>query len=211
MLVALFSMHNDTNNCKCEKIVMTRENEAKPVRFRLSGQNDLTQEKMNALTELINQVYDQAESGMWRRLGTRTTVEEVQRLLKQKALVLAERDGMIVGLVKVSLLEGDVGEFGMLVAHPDHQGIGIGSGLVHTAEEWARALTCTTMRLELLTPRAWQHPKKELLKQWYRRMGYQPQFTEPFERRNPEKAAELATECDFTIWHKPLSPMKGTL
>jgi hypothetical protein len=45
----------------------------------------------------------------------------------------------------------------------------------------------------------------EFLKQWYARIGYQPETTEPFELLHPELATELATECDFTIWHKPLT------
>ena len=55
---------------------------------------------------------------------------------------------------------------------------------------------------ELLTPRNWTHPSKEFLKMWYSRIGYKPQATESFEILHPELVPELATECDFTVWHK---------
>lgn len=80
----------------------------------------------------------------------------------------------------------------------------VGSALVKRAEQWARECACHTMRLELLTPRHWIHPSKEFLRQWYSRTGYTPQTPEPFEAMHPEQVPELATECDFTVWHKPL-------
>jgi hypothetical protein len=92
----------------------------------------------------------------------------------------------------------------MLVADPDHRGLGLGSMLVKAAEDWARSMNRETMRLELLTPRSWSHPSKEFVRAWYTRLGYVPQFTEPLENTHPELVGELATECDFTVWHKPL-------
>jgi hypothetical protein len=61
------------------------------------------------------------------------------------------------------------------------------------------------MRLEILTARHWTHPSKEFLRQWYSRIGYAPQTTERFESMHPELVPELATECDFTVWHKSLA------
>ena len=160
--------------------------------------------KIKQLMDLINAVYDDAESGMWKRLGTRTNPGEVERLLRNQALILAELDGMLVGAVKVNLLNNGIGEFGMLVANRNQRGKGIGSALVDRAEHWARGMACHTMRLEILTPRNWIHPSKEFLKQWYSRIGYTPQASEPFETLHPELVPELATECDFTVWHKSL-------
>jgi GNAT superfamily N-acetyltransferase len=153
---------------------------------------------------LINEAYDDAESGMWKRRGTRTDPAEVDRLLRARALILAEMDGVLVGSVNVNVLGNGVGEFGMLAADRNHHGAGIGSALVRHAERWARERSCHTMRLELLTPRHWTHPSKTFLRQWYARIGYVPQTTEPLEQMHPELVAELATECDFTVWHKSL-------
>jgi GNAT superfamily N-acetyltransferase len=178
---------------------------AQEVTTRLPRESDLQADRIQRLSALINEVYDEAEAGMWKRKGTRTNPAEVERLLRDQALILAEIDGVVVGSVNVKRMNDGVGEFGMLVADFHHRGKGIGSALVERAENWARDLESHTMRLELLTPRKWAQPSKEFLKVWYTRIGYRPQATEPFERLHPELVPELATECDFTVWHKPLA------
>ena len=77
--------------------------------------SDLAADNVQRLSDLINEVYDDAESGMWKRQGTRTNPAEVERLLRARALILAEIDGVVVGSVNVTLLGDGVGEFGMLV------------------------------------------------------------------------------------------------
>ena len=179
--------------------------QAQKVTTRFPIESDLGADNIKRISDLINEVYDDAESGMWKRKGTRTNPAEVERLLRAQALILAEIDGVLVGSVNVNLMRDGVGEFGMLVADLNHRGKGIGSALVDRAENWARGMACHTMRLELLTPRNWTHPSKEFLKVWYSRSGYRPQATEPFEMLHPELVPELATECDFTVWHKALA------
>jgi GNAT superfamily N-acetyltransferase len=175
------------------------------VTTRFPIESDLGADNMKRLSDLINEVYDEAESGMWKRKGTRTNPAEVEHLLRAQALILAEIDGVLVGSVNVNLMSDGVGEFGMLVADRNYRGEGIGSALVKHAEKWAREHACHTMRLEILTPRYWTHPSKEFLRRWYSRIGYVPQNTEPFESMYPELVPELATECDFTVWHKSLA------
>jgi GNAT superfamily N-acetyltransferase len=171
---------------------------------RFPNESDLAADTIQRLTTLINEVYDDAESGMWKRKSTRTNPAEVERLLRARALILAEIDGEIVGSVNVNLLGDGLGEFGMLVAGPKSRGRGAGSALIEHAERWAREHGCHTMRLEVLSPRHWTHPSKEFLRQWYARLGYTPRATEPFELMHPELVTELATECDYTVWYKPL-------
>jgi GNAT superfamily N-acetyltransferase len=178
--------------------------QAQQVTTRFPIESDFESDNVKRLSDLINEVYDDAESGMWKRRGTRTHPAEVERLLRADALILAEIDGVIVGSVNVNRMGDGVGEFGMLVADLRHRGRGIGSALVDRAERWARDMGCHTMRLELLTPRHWTHPSKEFLKVWYSRIGYAPRATEPLEMLHPELARDLATECDFTVWHKSL-------
>jgi GNAT superfamily N-acetyltransferase len=178
--------------------------QAAKVTTRFPIDSDLGADNIKRLSDLINEVYDVAESGMWSRKGARTNPAEVERLLRAQALILAEIDGALVGSVNVNLMNDGVGEFGMLVADLNHRGKGIGSALVDRAENWARDMACHTMRLELLTPRNWTHPSKEFLKKWYSRIGYEPQATESLEILHLELVPELATECDFTVWHKSL-------
>jgi GNAT superfamily N-acetyltransferase len=160
--------------------------QAQKVTTRFPIESDLRADSIKRLSDLINEVYDDAESGMWKRKGTRTNPAEVERLLRAQALILAEIDGVFVGSVNVNLMSDGVGEFGMLVVDLNHRGKGIGSVLVDRAENWARDMACHTMRLELLTPRNWTHPSKEFLKMWYSRIGYKPQATESFEILHPE-------------------------
>jgi GNAT superfamily N-acetyltransferase len=171
---------------------------------RFPIESDFGPENVRRLCDLINAVYDDAESGMWRRAGVRTNPAEVENLLRARALILAEIDGVVVGSVNIKLMDNGIGEFGMLVADPSHRGKRIGSALVDGAERWAREHACHTMQLELLTPRHWTHPAKEFLRLWYSRIGYTPQKTEPFESMYPQLVPELATECDFTLWYKRL-------
>ena len=175
------------------------------VTTRFPIESDLGPDNIKYLSDLINEIYDDAESGMWKRRGIRTNPGEVERLLRAQALILAEIDRVLVGSVNINLLSNGVGKFGMLVANRKYRSEGIGSALVKHAERWAREHACHTMRLEILTPRHWTHPSKEFLRQWYSRIGYAPQTTEPFESMHPELVPELATDCDFTVWHKPLA------
>ena len=179
--------------------------QAQKVTTRLAIESDLGADNIKRLSDLINKIYDEAESGMWKQKGIRTNPAEVEHLVHTQALILAEIDGVLVGSVNVNLMSGGVGEFGMLVADRKYRGKGIGSALVKHAEKWAREHACHTMRLEILTPRHWTHPSKDFLRQWYTRIGYVPQTTEPFESMYPELVPKLATECDFTVWHKSLA------
>jgi GNAT superfamily N-acetyltransferase len=178
--------------------------QASPVTTRFPVASDLEPVVVERLSDMINGAYDAAESGMWKRTGTRIDPAAVEQLLRAAALILAEIDGVLVGSLHVNLMGEGVGEFGMLAADPGHRGAGIGTALVRHAEAWARLKGCHTMRLELLTPRHWKNPSKEFLKAWYSRIGYVPQRTEPLERMYPNLVPELATECDFTVWHKSL-------
>ena len=153
---------------------------------RLPTESDLCVGNVERLTDLINAVYDDAESGMWKSQGARTNRAEVERLLRARALILADVGGVLVGSVNVNLMGNGVGEFGMLVADRRYRGKGIGTALVRHAESWAREHGCHTMRLEILTPRRWSHPSKTFLQQWYARIGYAPQSTESFESMHPE-------------------------
>jgi hypothetical protein len=61
------------------------------------------------------------------------------------------------------------------------------------------------LQLELLVPREWTHPNKELLHAWYTRIGYRPVRSGTIDESYPWLAPLLATPCDFVIYHKDLT------
>ena len=175
-----------------------------------------TDNEVLKLSERINNVYNDAESGMWKMDNSRTTPDEINNLIQKKRLLVAYCNNTLAGAVVIkSMPDKKTGEFGMLSADKAYRGLGIGSALVNAAEHWAIAQGFSKMRLEILTPRNWEHPSKTFIKDWYHRMGYAPDKTEPFEVMYPDKFKDLATECDFTVWYKvlwmPTSNLKNIL
>jgi hypothetical protein len=57
-------------------------------------------------------------------MGARTNPAEVERLLRDRALILAELDAVVIGSVNVNLMGEGVGEFGLLVADLDYRDAG---------------------------------------------------------------------------------------
>jgi GNAT superfamily N-acetyltransferase len=156
-------------------------------------------------TDLVNRVYADAEKGIWREGAERTSPDELAGIVRAGELAVARLDGHLVGAVRVRRLESGEGEFGMLVASPDHRGIGLGRRLVDFAEAWARDQGAATMQLELLVPRDWVHPVKDFLREWYTRIGYRAVRGGSLADDYPALEPLLATPCDFVIYHKPLS------
>jgi hypothetical protein len=66
--------------------------------YRFPTDHDLMEDRVQSFSDLINAVYDGAESSMWKRKGTRTTPDQVNRLLKEKSLILADLGGVVIGL-----------------------------------------------------------------------------------------------------------------
>jgi ribosomal protein S18 acetylase RimI-like enzyme len=118
------------------------------------------QRLVDEITQLTNQVYATAEEGMWVDGATRTTPGEVREMIAAGQIAVARTDGQVVGSIRVQQLDGGVGEFAMLVAHPARRGEGVGRELVSFAEELSRQRGLATMQLELLVPRGWPHPPR---------------------------------------------------
>jgi GNAT superfamily N-acetyltransferase len=158
-----------------------------------------------ALTELINDVYAVAEDGLWADGTARTNVGEVTKLVRAGQMAVAREGGQIVGCVRIQLLGGGVGEFGMLAVVPGLRGTGAGRELLRFAEQAVLHERCDTMQLEVLVPRGWSHPSKEFIIGWYTRTGYELTRISAIEESYPELAPLLATPCDFVIYRKRLT------
>ena len=99
--------------------------------------------------------------------GQRVDADGVREVIAKPdgRILLAERDGALVGSVQVEKIGGQ-GYFGMFSVRPKLQGGGIGDALLREAERVVReAFGCTTMTCTVISIRA------ELIA-WYQRRGY---------------------------------------
>jgi GNAT superfamily N-acetyltransferase len=162
------------------------------------------------LCHLVNAVYAVAEEGMWRAGTDRTSPDEIARSIAAGEVLVATvaRRG-IVGAVRVHDVEPEVGEFGPLVSAPDRRNVGVGRVLLDEVERRAVERGQHAMQLELLVPREWRHPSKELLASWYGRRGYRHVSTTSVEQSHPHLAPLLATPCELQIHRKALTPPHG--
>ena len=101
--------------------------------------------------------------------------------------------------------EKHLADLGMLCVKEDQTGKGIGKLLILESEKRSKEMGCTTMRLEILSPRDWKHPTKTWLDVWYtQKMGYTKGALEDFTECFPEHAARLKDPCVFTTYHKDI-------
>jgi len=146
------------------------------------------------LTDLVNEVYAAAEKGIWIEGTDRTSPAEIAAMIEAGQLVVARDGDAVIGAMRLQRLPTGEGEFGMLVARPERRGAGIGRDLIAYAEDWARSQGLRTMQLELLFPRDWTHPVKQLLHDWYQRLGYRVVRHGDLGEDYPDLIPRLATE-----------------
>jgi GNAT superfamily N-acetyltransferase len=161
------------------------------------------------LVRIINGAYAVGEAGLWLEGTTRTGPGEIAEAIRSGGMLAATLDGRLVGCAYVRPLHAGTADLGMVSAAPERWGSGVGRELVRAAEDLMRARGVETMQLELLVPKEWVHPAKERLRAWYSRLGYRVVRTAPFEEVAPQLASQLATPCEFLIFHKPLKGGPG--
>jgi GNAT superfamily N-acetyltransferase len=161
------------------------------------------------LVRLINAAYAVGEAGLWLEGTTRTGPGEIGKAIRSGGMLVATREGRLVGCAYVRPLDPGAADLGLLATAPDQWGSGVGRELVRSAEELMRSRGDTTMQLELLVPKEWVHPAKELLRSWYTRLGYRVVRSAPFEQVAAHLASQLATPCEFLIFRKPLAEVSG--
>jgi len=113
------------------------------------------------------------------RRGERTSVPEIRELIERRSLLVAERDGQLVGAVEVRVA-GARGYFGMLAVDASSRRGGLGRALVEAAEEYCRGAGCTVMTMSTGEERAELIPYYE--KMGYRVTGIEDSTTRAFKR-----------------------------
>lgn len=159
---------------------------------------------MRHLADLINRVYAAAEKGQWLPGATRTSTEEITELAQAGQIVVARVDGAVVGAIRVRHLDSRTGETGMLAVDPEYRNLGIARELRRFVADLLRSQGIATLQIELLVPRDWDQASKKVMAGWNSRAGYKVVRKGAFEEQYPDLAPQLATPCDFIIYHKEL-------
>ena len=113
------------------------------------------------------------------RQGERTSVSEIRELIERESLLVAERDGALIGAVEVRVA-GPTGYFGMLAVEASSRHAGVGRALVEAAEDHCRRAGCTVMTMSTGEERVELIPYYE--KMGYRLTGIEPSAKPAFKR-----------------------------
>src|SRR5699024_3111123 len=159
---------------------------------------------MEHITSMINRVYAAAEKGLWRDSEIRTTIDDLRTFTENGQIAVARTNGNIIGCIRIHGLARDKGGFGLLAVDERYQGNGIGKKLIQFAEKQCQQAHFTDMQIELLVPQQGTRPDKERMKEWYKRLGYNPVRAENIEDLFPAVGEMLATPCKFIVFHKKL-------
>ena len=128
------------------------------------------------------------------KVGDRTNVREIAEfLLTETFLVARDAEDDIVGAVRVTVVKAR-GHFAMLSVAPTTQGTGLGRALIEAAEAFASSRGCTTMELEVASPRTELPP-------FYRKFGYEVCGTAAWPR---EALSELKSPAHFIVMSRSL-------
>jgi ribosomal protein S18 acetylase RimI-like enzyme len=127
---------------------------------------------LEAISTLVNSAYrgDHAKKGWTTEAdlidGTRTDAAALADVINEPGTTLLkyERDGKIIGCVELRSTGGKM-YLGMLTVEPGIQGGGIGKEMLKAAEDFARAQSCQSVYMTVITIRT------ELI-DWYKRHGY---------------------------------------
>lgn len=155
------------------------------LQFRTASRSDIA-----ALVSLINSAFA-IEKFLE---GNRTHQDQLLQMMETGEFLLGcDGWGKIVASVYVEV-RGNRGYFGMLAVDPQHQGNGLGTRMVHVAEEYCREKGCAAMDLYVLSLRPELPPI-------YRKLGYVESGTEEF---RPGRAFVGTSECHCIVMSKDL-------
>lgn len=168
-----------------------------PFEFKFLHNSDLSDQQITTLAQMINEVYRHAEQGLFKEGALiRTSKAELDDMLLQKQLMVLKIDNQIMGCAHVSRNDNYL-KLGMITVDANLKGKGFGKIIMENIETYAKKIGISKLQLELLTPQNWVQEHKKFLGDWYKRLGFRPIKTIPFDREEL-----LATECNFTVYEK---------
>ena len=132
--------------------------------------------------------------------GQRTDFDEVVSMIARidSAVVLAERDGELLGCCHLERRKFASAYFGMFAVRPVLQGAGIGRALVAEAQRRAADWGCEQMRMTVIRQR-------DDLLAWYGRLGFSPTGeTEPFPYGDERFGRPRRADLEFVVLAGPV-------
>lgn len=162
-----------------------------------------------ALAHLINRSYADAQSELFALPSPRVSAESIAHLIAEGELVVAEREGEVVGVVRVRDLDEHAAFFGMLAVPPEVTSTGVARDLLDALEADAAGRGLDAMELDLLVPES-PTPHQSRLQAWYERRGYERVYERPFGDVEPGAAAGLRQPTQLVRYAKRLArPARG--
>lgn len=157
------------------------------------------------ITNLVNRSYVSAQTEVFLIPAPRIDETDVAALIARGEIVVAERAGTAVGVVRVHPLDAGTRYFGLLAVAPEASSRGVGRALLDAIEHDAVVAGATTMELDLLLPDpATTHQAR--LRRWYEGRGYRPVSSRPFADVEPEAAKRLRHPTQLIRYVRDLAP-----
>jgi GNAT superfamily N-acetyltransferase len=158
------------------------------------------------ITALVNKIYLDAETDMYKQDSTRIAKEVVQAYIKDGSVGLAFIDEKLAGVIKVKKMKdkGATFNFGMFAVDYPYRGEGIGQLLVDYSEKYAVDNGGNFMQLEILRPINFDDADKGRLKKWYTKIGYHFQEGILFQDVYPQHFHKFKTPVIFDVYVKEL-------
>lgn len=174
--------------------------------------------EISAITKLANDVFIEAEVGIWNTSFVRTNDAEVAELIRKGELAVAYlaspsspsdgpetlQKGQLVGCACLKRLSESTCTLNMLTLDTKHQGLGLGREIFKFVEDHCLSLGCTTLALDILVPTSYVHPLKTRIQAWYIRLGFQEVRLADFAKEYPSLAPLLAGPVAYRVFEKKL-------
>ena len=166
----------------------------------------ITEEQVERLYAIIIQAYAETEKEIWGEGYVRVSREDFQEMIEKDEIFVALLKGKIVGGIRMFQLGEKIWSFSLLGADFKHKGQGIGRALIEKVEEETIKRNGDRIRIEVLRAEGIEVVSKEILSNWYQKLGYELVKTiDVFEVYNDaEKWSKLVNPSVFDCYEKVL-------